>query len=97
MNRFFAPLNYCWKPKLLVTILYIQMTKMVTSVGFPQPNGSAQANSPRRCVADGTLDITVLGMNSGTAMDGIDCALVRYRQVSPEAPLHMEILKVRQV
>lgn len=70
---------------------------MVTSVECPQPNGSAQVNYPRRCVADGTLDITVLGMNSGTAMDGIDCALVRYQQVSPEAALHMEILKVRQV
>lgn len=43
---------------------------------------------------DGSLDVTVLGMNSGTAMDGIDCALVRYRQESPTAPLHMEVLKV---
>ena len=46
--------------------------------------------------ADGSLDLTVLGMNSGTAMDGIDCALVRYRQQSPNAPLHMEVLKVRK-
>ena len=41
------------------------------------------------------LDYTILGMNSGTAMDGIDCALVRYRQESPESPLHIELLKVR--
>lgn len=68
---------------------------MVTSVGYSEPNGSAHTSGPRRCAADGTLDITVMGMNSGTAMDGIDCALVRYRQASPEAPLHMEILKVR--
>jgi len=47
--------------------------------------------------ADGSLDLTVLGMNSGTAMDGIDCALVRYCQQSPTAPLHMEVLKVRKV
>ncbi|KAJ5307660.1 hypothetical protein N7476_008316 [Penicillium atrosanguineum] len=66
---------------------------MVTAVEFPEPNGSTHVNGTRRCVADGTLDITVMGMNSGTAMDGIDCALVRYRQASPEAPLHMEILK----
>lgn len=42
----------------------------------------------------GTLDLKVLGMNSGTAMDGIDCALVHYRQESPTSPLHMRILKV---
>jgi hypothetical protein len=72
---------------------------MVTSVDFQEPNGSGdtQGNGSHRhrCLADGTLDIRVLGMNSGTAMDGIDCALVRYRQASPTEPLHMEILKVR--
>lgn len=44
--------------------------------------------------ADGSIDLKVLGMNSGTAMDGIDCALVHYWQASPEAPLHMDLLKV---
>lgn len=43
---------------------------------------------------NGALDLTVLGLNSGTAMDGIDCALVRYRQESADKPLHMDILKV---
>ena len=53
-------------------------------------NGHASAS-----IQPGTLDLTVLGMNSGTCMDGIDCALVRYTQERPDAPLHMELLHVR--
>lgn len=59
-------------------------------------NGTTNgANGLRHNRANASLDITVLGMNSGTAMDGIDCALVRYCQSSPKAALHMEILQVR--
>lgn len=54
-------------------------------------NGIADLRQP----ASKPLDCIILGMNSGTAMDGIDCALVRYRQESPEKALHMELLKVR--
>lgn len=51
------------------------------------PSPSAEPKSPG-------LNLLILGITSGTAMDDIDFALCRFTQEFPEAPLCLEIVQV---
>jgi hypothetical protein len=46
-----------------------------------------------RIVKDG-LDLRVLSVRSGSGLNELNFAFVRYRQYSPDAPLRVELLKV---
>ena len=42
------------------------------------------------------LDMLVLGMDIGSSMGSVECALCEFRQESPESPLSMKLVKVWQ-
>lgn len=41
-----------------------------------------------------SLDLTVLGVCTGTGLGHLDCALVRFGQKSPSAPLRVKLQQV---
>ena len=53
----------------------------------------SQRQANRKNTKDG-LDLLVLGVYIGGGLDDLDCALVRYRQVAPNAPLRIEVIEV---
>jgi hypothetical protein len=69
---------------------YLEALQLKASGGSDKsksPSPPAQPKSPG-------IDLLILGITSGTAMDDIDFALCRFTQASPEAPLHLDILQV---
>ncbi|KAI5799450.1 UPF0075 domain protein [Pyronema domesticum] len=42
---------------------------------------------------DNSLSLRVLGLNSGTSMDAVDCVLCHFTQKTPTDPLHLKIIK----
>ncbi len=80
------------KVKTLVGHRYLEALQ--SYVATDTDGGSITSTTTSREEEEEGLDLLVLGMTSGTAMDDIDFALCRFTQSNPEAPLVLHIIQV---
>lgn len=67
------------------------MRRQDSAIGIRDVSPSQGKSGERR--RDG-LDLTVLGVCTGSGLGHLDCALVRFGQKSPIAPLRVTLLQV---
>lgn len=70
---------------------YLEALQSKVNGGYRSSSSSSSDDGVQNSVG---LNLLVLGITSGTAMDDIDFALCRYTQESPEAPLHLDLIQV---
>ena len=70
----------------------LKMRRTDSAMDTSEPEGASR-NEVERTIWDG-LDLRVLGVRSGSGLNDLDLALVRYRQDSPNSALCVDLLKV---
>lgn len=73
---------------------YLQALQLKQSEDSDSSSRSSGSISPPAESKSPGLNLLILGVTSGTAMDEIDFALCRFTQESPEAPLYLDVIQV---